>query len=336
MAGPLTIAALRRFGAALLCLTFLSELAGATDVPAAQFRDADAGTIPTGTAKAGRAQDARHDGAVTIFNRRIVTFRAPFLGVSARERAIIAKDRVAAALDRGGPGKVTVEKLDPGDAIKVDGALAFVLTRNDVDKLGGETLESLGAEAVRALEQAIAETREARSARLIVASALWAAGATVVYGCLLWVLRVLGRALSRRMLALAAEKAAQLKVGGTEVLNRERLVLIVRRILQAGFWALLLLLTYEWIGFVLGRFPYTRPWGEQLSAFLVDTVVNLLTAMAAAVPDLLVAVAIFFVARGVTGLMAGFFDGVQSGRVQLPWLDRDSARPTRRLAAFAV
>ena len=78
--------------------------------------------------------------------------------------------------------------------------------------------------------------------------------------------------MSRRLLRLAAETAGHLKVGGTEILQRDRAIGIVRRMLQAGFWALVLLLTYEWVGYVLGRFPYTRPWGEQLNAFLVDTI----------------------------------------------------------------
>jgi len=35
-------------------------------------------------------------------------------------------------------------------------------------------------------------------------------------------------------------------------------------------------------------------------------------------------------------MLKNFFDGVQSGRVNVSWIDADSARPTRRLAAFAV
>ncbi len=125
-------------------------------------------------------------------------------------------------LERGGPGAVSVEKLEPGDAVKIDGALVFVLTRDDVDRLGGQTFDALEADALRNLERMIAETQEARSARLMLAAALWAVGATVVYLVLLWVLRRAGRAVTRRTLALTHSKAGQLRIGGSEILQRER------------------------------------------------------------------------------------------------------------------
>ena len=283
-----------------------------------------------------RASDARASGAIVVFNRTIATFRASFLGIPLAERADIAKNRIAAVLDRGGAGVVSVERVPQGAVIKIDGALAFVLANEDVDQLGGEALDAVAGDAKRVLEQVIAETREARSARFLVEAAMWAGGATVIYLCVLWLVRMLGRAVSRRMLLLASRTVGQIRVGGTEILHRGRAIRIVRLLLHAGFWAVVLLLTYEWIGFVLGRFPYTRAWGEQLNAFLADTTVNILVAVAKAIPDLLIAVAIFFVARGINGVLRGFFDGVQSERVHVGWLDADSARPTRQLAAFAV
>jgi small-conductance mechanosensitive channel len=110
----------------------------------------------------------------------------------------------------------------------------------------------------------------------------------------------------------------------------------VMRLLQVGFWTIALLLTYQWFGFVLTRFPYTRPWGEQLNGFFLSAIGDMLTAVATAIPDLLIAVAIFFAAHAATGVLKNFFDGVQSGRVRVGWMDADSARPTRRLAAFGV
>jgi len=90
------------------------------------------------------------------------------------------------------------------------------------------------------------------------------------------------------------------------------------------------------LGFVLSRFPYTRPWGEHLNAFMVDAIVDILTAVADALPDLLIAIAIFFAAYGITAMLKSFFDGVRSGRIQVPWLDADTAMPSRRIASLAV
>jgi small-conductance mechanosensitive channel len=313
----------------LLALALSGGATAAADDGAAARPDAAA-------AKAARGSERRDDATVAYFNRPIATLRAPFLGIAPAGRAEGARSRIGALLERGGPGLVTVETLAQGAVLKIDGALAFVLANEDVDLLAGDTLDAAAQDAKAALEKVIAETHEARSTRLMVAAGLWAGGATVVYLCLLWLLRKLARTVSRRMLRLTAEAAGHLRVGGTEILPRDRAIRIVRRMLQAVFWAAVLLLTYEWVGYVLGRFPYTRPWGEHLNAFLADTVANVLVAVATAIPELLIAVAIFLVARAATGVLAGFFNGVQTGRVQVDWLDPDSARPTRRLAAFAV
>ena len=323
---------------AVLVACTLSSVGGAlaADERAAPAVPADAVAAKAAPAKVGRSREARVEGQLVVFNRPVVTFRSSVLGVPPAERAAAGRDRIVALLERGGPGKVTVERLEPGDAVKIDGSFAFMLAKDDPDPLRGETLDSLVPDAVRALEQAIAATQEARSGRLLVGAGLWAGGATVIYLGLLWLLRLAGGVVTRRMLQFAGSTAGQLKIGGAEILQRDRMIQFVRWLLRAGFWGLFLLLTYEWVGFVLSRFPYTRPWGEQLNVFLVGTILNLLAAVAQALPDLLIAVAIFFIARGVNGMLQGLFDGVQSGRVRLNWLDADSARPTRQLTSVAV
>lgn len=327
--------AARGFVAALFACV-LSVSASAAGEENARRAALETGPPKPQPAKIGHTANPLAADTVVLYNRPIVTFRATFLGIGPAERAATAQDRTMAMLGRGGPGAVSVEHFEPGDAIKIDGVLAFVLARDDVDRLGGETLESLSQGTVRRLEQAIAETKEARSGPLMVAAATWAGGATVVYLLLLWVLRGIGRAVTRRTLQLTHSKAGQLKIGGSEILQRDRALSFMRRLLQIGFWAFVLLLTYEWLGFVLRRFPYTRPWGEQLNSFLTNALADVLTAVAEALPDLVVAIVILFVARGITLMLKSFFDGVQAGRIQVAWLDADSVRPTQRLASIAV
>ncbi len=285
---------------------------------------------------AAQQPTVRGEAPVVVFNRNVVTYRSSFLGVPPAERAENTRKRINAALESGGPGVVGVEKRPGGAAISIDGRLALIIANEDLDHLGGEVLDAAAADAKRALERVIAETREARSARLMLVAALWAGGATVVFAGMLWLLRRLGEALSRRVQSFVSRTVEETKIAGAAILRRDRALRIVRRLVQAGFWAIVLLLTYEWLGFVLGRFPYTRPWGERLHDFLADTATDIVLGMARAVPELLIAVAIFFIARGITAMLGNFFDRVQWGWVKLSWLDADSARPTRRLASVAV
>ena len=58
---------------------------------------------------------------------------------------------------------------------------------------------------------------------------------------------------------------------------------------------------YATVGFVLRRFPYTRPWGESMRGFLLATVTNLGLGVARAIPGLFTALIILFMARLVSG-----------------------------------
>ena len=316
---------------AALALAISAFAAVAADTPSA----ASAGT-ESSPASVTRRPAVGGDAPVVVFNRTIATYRSSFLGVPPAERAENTRKRIIAALERGGPGIVGVEKRPGGASLSIDGKMALIIANEDLDQLGGELLDVAVADTKRALEQVIAETREARSGRLMLLAALWAVGATVVYAVLLWLLRRVGKALSQRVLSFASRTVEEARIGGAAILRRDRALRIVRRLLHAAFWAIALLLTYQWVGFVLGRFPYTRPWGERLHAFLADTASGIVLGMASAIPELLIALAIFLIARTFSGMLSGFFDRVQAGRVTLSWLDADSARPTRRLASVAV
>jgi small-conductance mechanosensitive channel len=322
----------------IVLVALAGEVALAAEAPAAGAPTAGAVAAGAGpeAQKVSVARERLPAGTLTIFNRPVATFRSTVLGVAPQDRAVSAHSRVLGLLERGGEGRITVDKSDVGNVVKIDGGLAFIVSESDIEPLSGETLGTVTDAAVDALAKAIAETREARDARLMVAAALWAGGATIVYLVLLVILRFVGRVVTRRMVGFADSAAEKVRIGGTKVLNRFRVIGFVRHLMRFGFWALVLLLTYEWIGFVLGRFPFTRVWGERLNAFLISTVVDMLAAIAQAVPELMIAAVIFVIARAASGMLGSFFDGVQSRRIDVGWLDADSARPTRRLAIIGV
>jgi hypothetical protein len=56
-------------------------------------------------------------------------------------------------------------------------------------------------------------------------------------------------------------------------------------------WLAVGVVVYEWFSLVFSQFPYTRPWGEGLTRFLLGIVSRLGTGVLQAMPDLIVAVA---------------------------------------------
>ncbi len=271
---------------------------------------------------------------LSIFNRPIFTFRHAILGVPPEERALVARERIYSILERGGDDAVGVEAIEFGRAVKIGDHGVFIVAPEDVR--GADNLDAAAQGAAAALERAIGETRESRDSRLMVRAAIHSAIATIVYALLVFGLLRLGRWIMRHALRLTNATAERLKVGGATVVHRHRAIHIAHTGLRLAGWLLILLVTYEWLGFVLGRFPYTRVWSESLNAFLVDTVVGVLVAVAHAVPEIAVAVVIFVIAHSVNRMQRSFFDSVQAGRMRLAWVDQDTAPATRRLATLAI
>ncbi|MDD0837594.1 mechanosensitive ion channel family protein [Curvibacter sp. HBC61] len=274
---------------------------------------------------------------LSLNQRRIVTFRASLLGDSPADRTELAREALNQALAAGGPGRVTHSLLDGAVRLEVDGQAVFFLLPSD---LGGPRPASLLAPAAREvsrrLQTAIDEHREATDPRSLARGALYSALATGLAFALLRLLLAL-----RRRLTLRLQKA--LKKGS----GQGALGLVMQDYMAhartATHWlagaltglALLLLLD-AWATFVVRQFAYTRPWGERSTAWLMDLGQQLLNAVAQAVPSLVVAVLIFWLARLGTRLLSGFLARVERDEVHLPWLDADSAMPTRRLGNLVI
>lgn len=273
---------------------------------------------------------------VRIFNRTIVTFRAPFLGVPVEERAQRTEETLQRLLADGGAGKVTAQPIPQGMAILLDGVSAFVMTPDDADPLKQESLEQTAQQAVAALQLVVRETGEARNLTKLLKAGGFVLAATLA---LLVLLRLAYHAKSWliiRLTHLAHSHAERLSIGGESLMNRERLLQLVRRGVTLFYWFLILMLVYDWLGFALGRFPYTRPWGERLTQYLLDLLLRFGSAVIRSVPDLLAALLIFLIAKFLVELLKTVLERVEQGKLQLAWLDQDTVGPTRRLISAGI
>jgi small-conductance mechanosensitive channel len=97
-----------------------------------------------------------------------------------------------------------------------------------------------------------------------------------------------------------------------------------------------LVVIYATVGFVLRRFPYTRPWGESMRGFLLTTAKNLGLGIADAIPGLFTVLIIFFLARFAARLVGLWFNAIERGRLAPRWIHPETAQPTRRLLTGLV
>ncbi|NJD24904.1 MAG: mechanosensitive ion channel [Betaproteobacteria bacterium] len=278
----------------------------------------------------------RDEVTLAIFNRNIVTFRSDFLGIAPAARAARAKATITDALKRGGDHTVTVKENPEGQLVLMGDTLAFVVTAGDADPLSGETPAVAAARAARNLEQVIAETREARNLEAMLKGTAWSAVATIVFVVLVWGIRRIRTWVSRVLLDFTERKVAALRVGGAQVVETGYLIPVLRRVFIAFAWVVIALLAYEWLSFVLSRFPYTRPWGERLNDYFVNVVEQVGGSIVGAIPGLGVAIVIFLIARFSVGFLGRFLERLSRAEAPPEWLGPDTMPTTRRLISIGI
>ena len=273
---------------------------------------------------------------LVLFSRPIFAFRGTLLGVSAPDRAKRAHARIHGQLEIPGPHAVSVKADSLGIEIQIDSATSFVVTPGDLDPAREESLEQAAQRAAQALTIAIRESVESRSLETLTRALALAMAGTALYGALVWLVFRARRVLLKRLVAITDRHTAKLHVGGMALLHRDRMASAVRLMLTLVYRVLVLLMTVEWMSFVLRSFPFTRAWGESLNSFLLSLAMPVITAAMGAVPELLTALLIFYLAYLITQALERFLAKVQAGAVQLHWLEADVVAPTQRIAKVIV
>jgi small-conductance mechanosensitive channel len=157
-----------------------------------------------------------------------------------------------------------------------------------------------------------------------------------VFVALTWLILRIRRRLFMLATRLITARTEAVRVAGAPLLQSASLRNFVRVAVHSVVWLILAILCYEWLAFVLTQFPYTRAWGEALGGYLLGIVQQLGGAALHAIPDLIVAVLIFLIARAVIKALRPVFDRIERGHGDSTWLERDTVVPTRRLVNVGV
>lgn len=209
-------------------------------------------------------EPASSEAPLVVFNRTVIVFRAPFMGASANLRAARARAVLEEVLRNSDGLAVTVKGNPEGQLVLLGDTLTFIVTKDDVDPLTGETPQQAAKKAAQRLEQVITETRESRNLRSLVTALSMSAVATLVFALLLWGLAKLRSWGSLRMLSLAAQQAGAIRIAGTQLIAWQYVVQLLHKAMAMLRWLVVALLTYEWLSFVSQNFP-TRGHGASIS-----------------------------------------------------------------------
>ena len=332
-----------RFAAAFLSAALASSVLAA-DEPAPASEQSPATTEAASAltsalaapAPAAAPAIARASAEVRLYNRTVTTFRASIFDTSPAERAESAARRLRQLLRESGEGKVAVKKVPQGRAITIDGKFAFLVLPGDVNAEAGESIDATARRSAESLERIVSESQESRNLDTLLRNALKALAATAVAGALLWVLARIRGGIARSIASLGSRHAGHLQVAGHAVFGRDQVFFLARAITVTIFWVLAAIVVYEWLAFTLSHFPWTRPWGEGLFGATVNLATQITTGILGALPNLAVAATIFWIAWIASKFVDRTLQPFVSGEVETARLDRDTARPTRKLLTIAV
>lgn len=269
-----------------------------------------------------------------IANRSVFTFNATLLGETPAARVHRATTVIEDTLRGTDELYVSIDPILNSHLVLLGGRRAFIVAPQDLGVEGGDT--RLAAErAAATLRQVVDETREARSLRFLLKALGFSAAATLLFVVLIKGANFGRRKLRGRLPQLMRDRARQIKVGHMPLFDMQYVYFLIDRLLRLIYWAFVLLLSYQWLSFVLSQFPYTRPWGESLNLHLLDLLRYLVTGILHAIPGLAVAVMIFFIARGISGFSKRLLERMARPGT-LKWLTEETLQPTTRLTSLAI
>jgi small-conductance mechanosensitive channel len=288
-------------------------------------------------AAAAQAEPSGQVATLTFFNRPIAVMRARVLGRSPDERAVSARAILDQLVAEHVTGPVATQSVEGGALITVALRPVFGLVTPDIDPLSGETLEAAVSQSVARLQQALDEAAEARRPAVLLRSSVLALAALAAGLLALWGISRMRGTARRKFENVTTKTVARSGLADADVVRTSRVVAFERRLVNGGVLLLDLAVVYLVLTFVLRRFPYTRPWGESMRGFLLDTVSMLGLGVAHALPGLFTVLVILLITRFIARAINFYFSRVEAGRIQAPpWLHQETAQPTRRLLTVLI
>ncbi|HET9327053.1 MAG TPA: mechanosensitive ion channel domain-containing protein, partial [Candidatus Eisenbacteria bacterium] len=271
--------------------------------------------------------DALEPLPVVVWNREITRFRTPLENLSLPARVRIATERIEST-PRLPEYRLEQRPLELGGqrgvAVLADGRMLFALYEKDLDAGSGETLDSAGRQAVVNLRAWLAARDQQLRWPDFLRGVAWSIAATVAAAALLLLLVRLSRRLRERIESPSRQPQRAIRVGKADV--RPYIHTVEAGLVRSLAWALIASILYLWLTFVLSQFPYTRPWGLHLGAYILSALQRLGQGFIRSIPNLFFVGVIFFATRLLARVISAFFRGARS-----QGMEAEIARATERL-----
>jgi small-conductance mechanosensitive channel len=286
---------------------------------------------------AGADADVDRDAAEVVVDGRVILRVRGVASYPARRRAKDIAERIAQVASDpaiAADSVIVVEAPDRSQLLAADRSLLYLF---DVDA-GLEGVERpILAEVVKGrLQEAITQYRSDRSPDVLLLHSVYALGATLAAVVLVFGLRRASRTLDGLVVRRLRDHLKALEAQSARFVKAQHLARALRSLIRVLYLVLLALALYFYLNFVLGLYPWTRSLAAWLFALILDPLRTMGAAVLETIPDLAFLVVLVFVARYLLRMIRAFFEGIDSGVIQLASFEQEWAWPTYRILRLLV
>jgi small-conductance mechanosensitive channel len=273
---------------------------------------------------------------VVIDGRTLFRLRGTSSFPAARRAAAIAERIKVVAADRTVPlDAVRTVETEVGTAIF--GGRERVMVVFDADA----RLESLDRRTfaellVRAMREAVASYRQARTREALLGSAAHAAVSTVLLAALVTLVVWVARWAERWLEATYRQRVQSVGIQSFQLVRAEQIWVALHRAVVVTRALVVFGLAFAYLQYVLGLFPWTRSFSSHMLELVLDPLATMGWGAANAVPNLFFLAILFLITRYLLKVIYMFFAAVGRGEVDLSGFEKEWADPTYKLLRVAV
>jgi small-conductance mechanosensitive channel len=270
------------------------------------------------------------DGVMLFKVRGVSSFPA-----AERAQAVTARIVAVAANPSFNPDALRIEETEMASRILADGQVVIAMYDSD-GRIEGVRRQVLAKNHTTRIRDAIIAYRADRSAPALQRAAVRALVATAAAVALLiaviWLWRRLDTALESRY----RKRVEDLTAKSHDVVSAQWVWTSLRNMLQFVRSAILAVLGFILLGYLLALFPQTRQIAWSLTGWVLNPIITMGASFVATIPKLIFLSILFLVVRFLLALIRRFFEAIEQGRLVLGQFEREWALPTYKLFRLLV
>ncbi len=255
----------------------------------------------------------------------------------ARQRAARIKSRIESVAEDTSIRSDQLRAVDSDyyTTILADDQLIMIVANADA-KMEHLSRAYLVKAHLKRIRRAIDDYRHMRSRDVLLQGFLYTATATVLFVLGIALLIRLVRRLSEFLERSVKSRVRSLGIQSFVVVRAEHIWAVIHGILYTFRLAVIVIVSFTYLHFVLALFPWTRGLANRLLDLIATPLAQLGRAVVYTIPNILILVFFYFFFRFILKLLHLFFDAVSREKVKLEGFDTDWAFPTYKIIRFLL